>query len=128
MMHPLFHNGLVFVCHLTPFSYFSSFSSADSLDEIVGLDISYHGANVLTNYNQGNTYVADDNGSHDQYVAEHHQRRQQQREENQKRGSLRRRMLFLDLSSSKSDHHIPTRQQQGGETAIEMEEGANEVF
>ena len=79
MMHPRFKNGLVFVCHLTPFSYFTSFSSADSLDEIVGLDISYHGANVLTNYNQGNINIADDNGSHDQYVAEHHQRRQQQR-------------------------------------------------
>jgi len=101
---------------------------ADSLDEIVGLDISYHGANVLTNYNQGNINIADDNGSHDQYVAEHHQRRQQQREQNQKRSSLRRRMLFLDLSSSKSDHHIPTRQQEGGENAIEMEEGANAVF
>mmetsp|Transcript_42 Transcript_42/g.99 ORF Transcript_42/g.99 Transcript_42/m.99 type:complete len:558 (+) Transcript_42:209-1882(+) len=96
---------------------------ADGLDEIVGLDISYHGSSMPVDYN-----TADDNGSHDQYVAEHRQRRQQQREENQKRGTLRRRMLFLDLSSSKSDHRRPTRQQDGGGNIIGIEEAATEMF
>ena len=109
--------------HLTLFLTFSSFSSADSLDEIVGLDISYHGgASMHVDYN-----TADDNSSHDQHVVEHRQRRQQQREQNQKRGTLRRRVLFLDLSSSKSDHRVPTRQREG-DGNIAMEEGPTEVF
>ncbi len=113
-----------FVYHLTLFFTFSySSSSADSLDEIVGLDISYHGANASFPYNS-----ADDSSSLDQHVAEHRQRRQQQREANQKRGTLRRRILLLDLS--KSDHETRQhRQQAGGQNNIVgIEEGPNEVF
>ncbi len=125
MMFLLFRLLACFLYHLTLFFTFSSSSSsADSLDEIVGLDISYHGANAA--FPSSNT--ADDSSSLDQHVAEHRQRRQQQREENQRRGSLRRRMLFLDLSKSDHDHRRPTRQQEGGQNIVGIEEGANEVF
>jgi ammonium transporter, Amt family len=88
---------------------------ADSLDEIVGLDISYHGARMMLDN------ITEESSSHDQHFAEHYERRQQQREENRKRGNLRRRMLLLDLSSSKS-----RRQQAGGENASGIEEGTGE--
>ena len=87
------HIRFVLFENLTLFCLAFSFSSsADSLDEIVGLDISYHGAQMLET-------ITDENSSHEQYVEEHRQRRREQREQRGK-NNLRRRVFLLDLSNS----------------------------
>ena len=103
----------------------SSYFSADSLDEIVGLDISYHGAQTLVD-NTNNMRILEESSVSDQTRRQHREKRQQKREQNQKR-TLRRRMLLLDLSSSKSDNGRASRGQETSENAIiGIEEGANE--
>ena len=91
--------------NLTPFCLALSFSfSADSLDEIVGLDISYHGAQMLET-------IIDENSSHEQYVEEHRERRREQRERRGK-SNLRRRVFLLDLSNSLNRGQSRQQQQQ----------------
>ena len=107
----------VFFQHLTFFTPFFSYFSADSLDEIVGLDISYHGAQTLVD-NTNNMHILEENSVSDQLHREHRERRVAAREQNQKR-TLRRRMLLLDLSSSKSDNGRASRGQATSENAIE---------
>lgn len=91
--------------NLTPFCLALSFSfSADSLDEIVGLDISYHGAQMLET-------ITGENSSHEQYVEEHRERRREQRERRRK-SNLRRRVFLLDLSDSLNRGQSRQQQQQ----------------
>lgn len=65
--------------------------SADSLEEIVGLDISYHGGI----HPAGDT---DAESSHQEEERLYYERREQKRQN--QRSTLRRRMLLMDLSTS----------------------------
>ena len=65
---------------------------ADSLEEIVGLDISYHGG---LSVDGGAT---DNESSHSEDMARYYQRREEQRRSH--RNKMRRRILMMDMSLS----------------------------
>jgi len=89
----LFVVGWVSVLMIPFFStlHYMGWLRADSLEEIVGLDISYHGG---TNQSRSTESGNQDN------ERLYYERREQQRQNNKQRTRLRRRLLMMDLSIS----------------------------
>ena len=82
---------------MTPFFailYYKGLLRADSLEEVVGLDVSYHGVNHLTRYD--NTEAGSSSNEENERL--YYERREGQRKN--QRNKLRRRILMMDLSIS----------------------------
>lgn len=75
---------------------FLFFRSADSLEEIVGLDISYHGG-----FRQRGVETE---SNHDEEESLYYQRREQLREK--QRNKIRRRILMMDISLSRGRNSV----------------------
>jgi len=88
----LFVVGWVSILMLPFFAilHYMGWLRADSLEEIVGLDISYHGAHQ----------VDTDNESSNQEEERLYYERKDQQRQNKKRNKFRRRLLMMDLSMS----------------------------
>ena len=78
---------------------------ADSLEEIVGLDISYHGGQQVQT-------ESDNGSSYEEIERQYYEQREQQRQK--QKSKLRRRLLMMDLSLSR------------GNSAVAADTGENE--
>ena len=74
--------------------------SSDSLEEIVGLDVSYHGG-CLQSTADGNTTPVESNNYDDEERLFYERKHQLEQIRQQQRNKVRRRILMMDLSLSK---------------------------
>ena len=74
--------------------------SSDSLEEIVGLDVSYHGG-YLQSTADGNTTPVESNNYDDEERLFYERKHQLEQTRKQQRNKVRRRILMMDLSLSK---------------------------
>ena len=75
--------------------------SSDSLEEIVGLDVSYHGV-YRQSTADGNTTPAESNNDDDEERLFYERKQQLEQIRKQQRNKVRRRILMMDLSLSRS--------------------------
>ena len=75
--------------------------SSDCLEEIVGLDVSYHGV-YRQSTADGNTTPAESNNDDDEERLFYERKQQLEQIRKQQRNKVRRRILMMDLSLSRS--------------------------
>lgn len=75
--------------------------SSDSLEEIVGLDVSYHGV-YRQSTADGNTTPAESNNDDDEERLFYERKQQLEQIRKQQRNKVRRRILMMDLNLSRS--------------------------
>ena len=75
--------------------------SSDPLEEIVGLDVSYHGVYCQSTAD-GNTTSAESNNDDDEERLFYERKQQLEQVRKQQRNKVRRRILMMDLSLSRS--------------------------